>query len=95
MNFLLSLQKKWFRRFMDGRPGPWGALTVGMFGIRTLWRWSRRTEKVAYRSTLEPGESVLITHTRDTAVTVKKDRRKAKKAARRSRRRPASGGDDS
>lgn len=109
MNVLLILQKKFFRRFMDGRPGPWGALAAGMFGFRTLWRWSRRSEEVVYRGALEPGESVVVTHTTDTVVSLKRDRRLAKKTdkkaekesakkARRSERRSrasASGGDDS
>lgn len=108
MNFLLMLQKRFFRRFMDGRPGPWGALAAGVFGFRTLLRWSRRTEEIVYRGELEPGRSLVITHTGDTEVSLKKDRRHARKDRRRAerarrkadrvaRRRGAgeSGGDDS
>lgn len=86
MNVLQTLQKKSFRQFMDGRPGPWGALTVGLFGVRTLWRWSRRTPEVVYRGTLEPGESIQITNTDDTEVSLKRDRKKAKKTAKKAAR---------
>ncbi len=92
MSFLAIWQKKAFRAFMDGRPGPWGALAAGIFGFRTLRRWSRRTEQIVYRGELEPGGSLVITHTNDTVVSLKKDRKAAKKAARRGR---GSGADDS
>lgn len=89
MALLLALQKKFFRRFMDGRPGPWGAMAVGVFGVRTLWRWSRRSDDVVYRTVLEKGETVTIAHTSDTEVSLKKDRKAAKKAARKANTRRA------
>ena len=86
MSLLLSLQRKMFRRFMDGRPGPWGAMAVGIFGFRTLWRWARRNEEVVYRAELKPGETVTVAHTTDTEVSMRKARRADKRAARRARR---------
>ncbi|MBS1847425.1 MAG: hypothetical protein JST73_04025 [Actinobacteria bacterium] len=83
MSFLLLLQKKFFRRFMDGRPGPWGAMAVGVFGLRTLWRWSRRESDVVYRTKLKPGESLTVTHSEDTELSLKRDRRAARRAERR------------
>ena len=60
--FLSFLQRSAFKRFRDGRPGPWGALAASIFGFRMLLRWSKRTEEVVYRSVIEPGEGLTITH---------------------------------
>lgn len=86
MAVLLFLQRRFLRRFMEGRAGPWGALAAGVFGMRMLMRWGRRSEDVAYRAVLEPGETVTITHTTDTEVTMKRDRRRARREARKRRR---------
>lgn len=86
MSFLLVLQKKAFRRFMDGRPGPWGAMAVSVFGIRTMWRWSRRDGEVAYRTVLKPGESVVVEHTTDTAASRKRDRKRQRKVDAKAKR---------
>lgn len=86
MTLLLLLQRRFLRRFLDGKPGPWGALAAGIFGFRTLWRWSRRSDDVAYRAVLKPGETVTIAHTTDTEVSVKRDQRKAKRADRKAKR---------
>ncbi len=83
MGILLRLQKSSFRRFRDGHAGPWGALAVGLFGVRTLRRWSRRSEDVVYREKLEPGERLTITHRVDTKGSIERSER-----SRKSRRRP-------
>lgn len=83
MALLALLQKKFFRRFLDGRPGPWGVMAVGIFGLRTLWRWSRRTEDVSYRTVLKPGESLTISHTPDTEKSLKKQDKARRRAAKR------------
>ncbi|HET8930540.1 MAG TPA: hypothetical protein VFN21_07785 [Acidimicrobiales bacterium] len=98
MALLLMLQRRFFSRFMEGRAGPWGALAAGVFGFRMLVKWGRRSEDVAYRAVLKPGETVTIAHTADTEVSlkrdalkVKRDGRKAKRAAKKVRRRAISG----
>lgn len=91
MALLLMLQRRFFSRFMEGRAGPWGALAAGIFGLRMLVKWSRKSEDVTYRTVLKPGETMTIAHTADTEVSVKRDARKAKRAAKKTRRRGTSG----
>ncbi len=79
--FLSFLQRSAFRRFRDGRRGPWGALAASIFGFRMLLRWSKRTEEVVYRGVVEPGEAITITH-----LTESVGERSAKKPGRRARR---------
>lgn len=86
MALLLILQKKLFRRFMDGHPGPWGAMTVAVFGVRRLWKWNSRKEQIEYRTVLKPGETITVTNTTDTEASLKRDRRKARRATRRAKR---------
>jgi len=87
MALLLLLQRRFFSRFMEGRPGPWGALAAGIFGFRMLVKWGRKSEDVAYRAVLRPGETLTIAHSTDTEVSVKRSARRAKRDARKQRRR--------
>jgi hypothetical protein len=87
MALLLLLQRRFFSRFMEGRPGPWGALAAGIFGFRMLLKWGRKSEDVTYRTVLKPGETLTIAHTPDTEVSAKRVARTHKRAARKARRR--------
>lgn len=86
MAFLLLLQRRFFSRFMEGRPGPWGALAAGIFGFRMLLKWGRKSEDVAYRAVLKPGETLTIAHSTDTEVSVKRNARRERRTAKKQRR---------
>ncbi len=85
--FLSFLQRSAFKRFRDGRPGPWGALAASIFGFRMLLKWSKRTEEVVYRGVVAPGEGLTITHltesTSGRSSAAKKPGRRARRKARR------------
>ncbi len=91
MSLLSVLQRNAFRKFLGGGSGAWGAIAAGVFAARTLNRWAKRTEDVVYRETLQPGETVTITHRTDTRTEVaradKAEAKAAKAAAKSSRRR--------
>lgn len=66
---------------MDGRPGPWGVVAVGAFGVRMLVRFAKRSDDVVYRAELKPGESVMIEH--DTVTVGQAKKAKGRRAKRR------------
>ncbi len=87
---LQFLQRAAFRRFREGRPGPWGAVAVGVFGVRTLARWAKRNEEVVYREVLRPGEQVVVTHRTETRRALRRAEARAPRKGRRGARHLAS-----
>lgn len=84
MALWVLLQERLLRRFVRGRSGRFGALTLTLWALRTVWRRSQRREQLAYRTVLKPGETMMVVHTTDTKASVKAERRAARRAAKRS-----------
>jgi hypothetical protein len=76
------IQRNALRRFVSGKPGPWGAVAVVAIGMRTMQRMSARRSNVVFREVLPPGQELLVTHRDDLTQREARSRRKRKAEAR-------------
>lgn len=81
--FLITIQRAAFRRFREGRPGPWGAIAASVFGMRILMRWTQRRDRILYREVIEPGETITVAHLTETVGGQPKPSRRARRRAAR------------
>ncbi len=76
------IQRNALRRFVSGKPGPWGAVAVAAFGVRTMQRMGNRRANVVYREVLQPGQEIVVTHRTDLTLGKRKSRKVRKADAR-------------
>jgi hypothetical protein len=76
------IQRNALRRFVSGKPGPWGAVAVVAIGMRTMQRMGARRSNVVFRQELPPGQELLVTHRADLTQREARSRRRRKADAR-------------
>ena len=76
------IQRNALKRFVSGKPGPWGAVAVAAFGVRTMQRMGTRRANVVYREVLQPGEEIVVTHRADLTMGKRRSRKVRKADAR-------------